>query len=140
MTSARRATLEASLLASALIVIGILHLIAPQPFDEIMPRVLPEATHRPLTYLSGLAEIACGVLLALPRTRWLGGRATQVLLLAVWPANIDVALRGDELAGSTAAAWLRVPLQIPLIMFAGHIAREALRFAPGSHRQIEEQQ
>lgn len=122
--------------ALALVAMGVLHLAVPRPFDAIMPRALPRGWRRPLTYLSGVAEIACGVLMALPRTRSLGGRLTVVLLLAVWPANIDAALRGGYPVagpiGSATAAWLRVPLQLPLIWLALRIARRGPAVGTGA--------
>lgn len=117
------------LLAAAMLGAGVLHFVAPKPYDSIMPSILPESTHRPLTYASGAAEIAVGAMMLVPRTRALGGRLTALLLLAVLPANIESALRGgyplDGFLGSTTAAWLRVPLQFPLIWWALRIARAA---------------
>ena len=111
----------------ALVGMGVLHFLVPRPFDAIMPRVLPEETHRPLTYASGVAELAAGALLLRPSTRRLGGRLAFWLLLAVWPANIDAALRGgypiEGFAGTTAAAWIRVPLQLPMLLIARRAAR-----------------
>lgn len=126
----RRLPLGVAVFAGALVAMGVLHFVAPRPFDSIIPRAFPAEARRPLTYASGVAEIACGTLMALPRTRRLGGRLTALLLLAVWPANIDAALRGgypglDGFAGTATAAWLRVPLQIPLIWGALRIARRA---------------
>jgi uncharacterized membrane protein len=111
---------------------GLLHFLVPRPFDAIIPRAFPEEVRRPLTYASGVGEITCGVLLLAPRTRRLGARLTVLLLLAVWPANIDAALRGgypglSGFAGSALAAWLRVPLQIPLILWALVVGRRAAR-------------
>jgi uncharacterized membrane protein len=124
-----------ALFALALVAMGVLHFAVPRPFDAIMPRVLPAGWRRPLTYLSGVAEIACGVLMAVPRTRAVGGRLTALLLLAVWPANIDAALRGGYPwggpAGSEVAAWVRVPLQLPMIWLALRIARRADARAAG---------
>jgi uncharacterized membrane protein len=122
----------AVVLAGLLLVLGVLHLAVPRPFDAIIPRALPAASRRPLTYASGAAELVCGALLLVPRTRRLGGWLTAALLLAVWPANVDAALRGgypglSGFAGSAAAAWLRVPLQLPLLWVALRTARRSPR-------------
>ncbi len=127
-----RVPVGVGVLAGALITMGVLHFLVPRPFDSIIPRALPEGSRRPLTYASGVAEIVCGALLLSPRTRGVGGRLTALLMLAVWPANIDAALRGgypglSGVAGSSLGAWLRVPLQIPLIWFAWRIGQRADR-------------
>lgn len=124
-----RVPLPAALLAGLLLLTGILHFVAPRPFDAIIPRIVPAEARRPLTYASGAAELACAGLLLVPRTRTLGGRLTALLLLAVLPANVDAALRGgyplNGVAGTATAAWLRVPLQIPLILAAREVTRHA---------------
>lgn len=129
MAQARRVPLTAGLLAGLLVATGILHFVAPRPFDAIIPRIFPPEARRPLTYASGAAELACAGLMLVPRTRALGGRLTVLLLLAVLPANVDVALRGGYpfggFAGTATAAWLRVPLQIPLILAARAVTRRA---------------
>lgn len=126
---------KVGLLAGVLIGAGVLHFVAPRPYDAIIPRVFPEETRRPLTYASGAAELVCGLLLLIPRTRVLGGRLTAALLVAVLPANVAAALRGgyplDGFLGTPEAAWLRVPLQIPLIVWAGSISRDARAIAGG---------
>ncbi|WP_116247657.1 DoxX family protein [Nocardiopsis sp. FIRDI 009] len=98
---------------------GALHFAAPRPFEAIMPRRLP--AHRAFVYGSGAVELACGVGL-LTRRRW-AGPASAALLLAVWPANVRMALdagsgRLPGLADNRVVAWGRVPLQIPLIWAA----------------------
>ena len=76
---------------------------------------------------SGVAELACAALMISPKTRRLGGWLTTATLLSVWTANIQVALdggmEGDNPLESTAAAWIRVPFQIPMILDAVRIAR-----------------
>ena len=72
--SGRRLPIGVGVFAGALILMGLLHFISPKPFDSIVPRLFPAATRRPLTYLSGVAEIVCGALMVVPRTRRLGGR------------------------------------------------------------------
>ncbi|GAB3706726.1 DoxX family protein [Nocardiopsis oceani] len=98
---------------------GVLHFLKPKPFEAIMPRQLPEP--RAWVYGSGAAELACGVGL-LTRRKW-AGPASAALLLAVWPANIQMALdsgsgRLPSVADDKVLAWGRVPLQIPLIWAA----------------------
>ena len=86
-----------------------------------MPRPLG---HAPLLVAaSGALQIAAGALLALPRTRRLGGWVAVVVLVGVWPANVKMALDGGIPgaafpAGSPLVWWLRVPLQLPLIAWA----------------------
>ena len=106
-------------LGAAFVTSGVLHLVSPEPFEAIMPRGLP--ARRELVYGSGVAELACGLGL-LTRRKW-AGRASAALLLAVWPANIQMALdsgsgrlRGP--ADNRLIAWGRVPLQVPLIWAA----------------------
>lgn len=98
---------------------GVLHFVAPKPFEAIMPRRLP--AHREFVYGSGVAELACGIGL-LTRQKW-AGPASAALLLAVWPANVQMALdsgsgRLPSVADNRLVAWGRVPLQIPLIWAA----------------------
>ncbi|WP_017583768.1 DoxX family protein [Nocardiopsis valliformis] len=98
---------------------GVLHFVSPKPFEAIMPRQLP--AHREFVYGSGVAELACGLGL-LTRQKW-AGPASAALLLAVWPANVQMALdsgsgRLPAAADNKLVAWGRVPLQIPLIWAA----------------------
>jgi uncharacterized membrane protein len=88
---------------------GVLHLVRPQVFTPIVPRVLPAA--RALVYASGVAELVCAAGL-LTRRRW-AADASTALLLAVWPANLQMAL--DQ---RSAVTWVRLPLQLPLIWAA----------------------
>lgn len=110
------------LLLSALMVGGgLVHFLAPGAYEPLVPRAL--GAPRFWVLASGAAEAAAGGLLAPSRTRRLGAYAVAGMLLAVWPGNIQMALDGgypgaDGIAGSAALAWLRVPLQIPLLAWA----------------------
>lgn len=105
---------------------GILHFILPGPFVAIVPRSLPAP--EALVAASGVAEIGCAVLLAVPRTRRWGGWAAAGLFAAVFPANVSMALRSTA-AGSRrptwyrVVAWARLPLQVPLVAAAVGVAR-----------------
>lgn len=100
---------------------GIVHLVRPHTFTGIIPHFLPHK--RALVYASGLVELTCAVGL-LRRARWAAG-ASAALLLAVWPANLQMAL--DAGAGGNTAyqvvAWARMPLQVPLIWAAWQARR-----------------
>lgn len=95
---------------------GVLHLVNPGAFMWLMPPWLPFPIE--LIYLSGVFELVSAVGIIF-RQRWTGLLAV-LTLLAVWPANIwyafDVIQTGN--VGLIAAAWLRLPLQLPLIYFA----------------------
>jgi uncharacterized membrane protein len=98
-------------------VTGLLHFLCPAFFDSLMPRVLPARLHRPLIYGSGVAELACAYGLA-RRTRW-ASAASTALLVAVWPANLQMALdagsgRNADGMDSPLVTWGRMPLQLPM--------------------------
>ena len=96
---------------------GINHFIHPGLYMKIMPPWLP--WHSGLVFLSGVAEIICGLLLLIPATRRFGAYCTIALLIAVFPANIQMMLdyqrAGDPLLW---IAVLRLPLQLLLIWWA----------------------
>ncbi len=106
------------------VVAGVMHLLAPNVFAQIVPPWLP----RPLAlvYLSGVAEVLLGLGVLVPRTR---RRATQgliALLVAVFPANVYMATHDVTLTGvlegfrdpSEAVLWVRLPLQGVLVLWA----------------------
>ena len=106
--------------------VGTLHLIHPEPFDELVPPRLGDP--RIWTYASGIAEVVAAALLASPRTRRFGGWWTAAVLVGVFPGNVNAALDGGMPTlppplGSEAAAWARLPLQLPLVLWALRHAR-----------------
>jgi uncharacterized membrane protein len=105
---------------------GITHFTNPDFYEEIVPRWAP-GSKTFWVQASGVVELACTGLLIVPKTRRLGGWLTVATLLSVWTANIQVALdggvEGDGPLKSKAAAWIRVPFQIPMIIDAVKIAR-----------------
>lgn len=71
-----------------------------------------------LISISGVAEIAGGLGLLLPRTRKLAAIGLIALLIAVFPANIYAAFHGMQIGGRTVPPWIlwgRLPLQVVLI-------------------------
>lgn len=116
---------RARILAGALVVMGVLHFAVPGAFDRIVPRVLGHP--RKWTYLSGVAELACGILTAVPRTRRTGALLATATIVAVYPANwqmaLDAGLPPRDAAGW--GAWIRLPFQVPMIRFAWKVAQRA---------------
>ena len=105
------------LLAALLIIAGILHFIQPKFFERIVPKYLPAA--KLLVLLSGIAEVICGILLITPQTQSIGAYLTIALLIAVFPANIEMArLYYVKKKKGFWITVLRLPLQILLIWWA----------------------
>ncbi len=101
---------------------GILHFVVPDPYRRIVPAPLRRQATA-VVAVSGVCEIVCALLLAMPRTRRIGGAATAALLVAILPANIQMAVDSLHPAGAfslalAVIAWLRLPLQWPLIRWA----------------------
>ena len=122
--SARRPTAAAGLVV-LLTSSGLLHFVAPAPFDAIVPEQLP-GTARTWTHLSGATELLIAVLIAIPRTRRLGGLLAGLLFVAVFPANVKMAIDwSDRPAWIRALAYGRLPLQILLVLWAVLVYRRA---------------
>jgi uncharacterized membrane protein len=104
---------------------GVAHFVNPGFFDEIVPRALPGPA-RGWTYLSGLAELACAAAVARRSTRRTGGLAAALVFVAVFPANVQMAIDWrTRPAAEQAAAYGRLPLQIPLVLWALKVRRDA---------------
>lgn len=99
--------------------VGSLHFVVPGIMADTIPAVFP--ARRALVYASGVVEVACAVGLR-RREPWAGPLAAATLL-AVWPANIQMALdagtgKNPGPFDNKLVAWARVPLQLPLIWAA----------------------
>ena len=106
-------------LAIAMAFAGAAHLFMPTPFVQHLPGWVPE--RHGLIYVSGVAEIALGVALVWPgRWRQLAGLALAAYLLAVFPANIYVAVEAVEVDGQPGGVypWLRLPFQALFVWLA----------------------
>lgn len=103
------------LLAALFITTGTLHFLHAQFFAGIVPPWLP--AHALLVAVSGACEIAGGVGLLIPRTRRYAGIGLIALLLAVFPANVHMALHPQLYAATASRGALlwRLPLQGVLI-------------------------
>jgi uncharacterized membrane protein len=91
---------------------GIMHFVIPRAYRRIMPPYVP--AHATMVYASGVAEIAGGAGLMLPRHRRYAGWWLIATLLAVLPANLHMALHSDEfpkVPGGAPALWARLPFQ-----------------------------
>ena len=108
---------------------GVMHFVIPASYARIVPPWLPSPLL--LVYVSGVAEIAGGVGLLIPRVRRAAGIGLVLLLLAVWPANLQMLL--NERAAGASALWqallvARLPLQLAVIAWvwwAAEIVRAA---------------
>ena len=104
------------IIAVMFVLAGLLHFLKPAFYIKIMPDYIP--MHRTMVYLSGVAEIAGGIGILFPPVRYAAAIGLMVLLLAVFPANIDMAVkayRNHGLTGYSMLLILRLPLQFVLI-------------------------
>ncbi len=98
---------------------GILHFLYTSRFMMIVPPFLP--WHRTLVLISGLCEILGGAGLLATRFRREAGYGLVLLLIAIFPANIYMAVAHVPSAGwmgNPVLQWVRLPLQLVLIWWA----------------------
>ncbi|MFM7508182.1 MAG: hypothetical protein ACKO5A_01360 [Actinomycetota bacterium] len=110
--------------AAMMVAVGVAHFVAPRFFERIVPRWFPWP--REAVLWSGVAEVASGALLAVPSTKRIGGFLATATIVAVYPANIQMAIdatQGQDVGVPAWAAWLRLPLQIPMIRRAWSFTR-----------------
>ena len=107
------------LLTMFMVVAGANHFVAPGVYVAMVPRALPAPAA--LVYISGAAEILGGLGMILPATRRLAGWGLIALFVAIFPANINMAVHHLSLGGrevATWALWARLPLQAVLVVWA----------------------
>ena len=99
------------------ILVGIKHFQNPEWFIPIVPPILPYKLA--LVYISGFFEIFFGVILFIPKLRYVASWGLILLLIAVYPANIYLALTNGEAMDTTPLiAWGRLPFQFLFIGLA----------------------
>ena len=111
-------TFSRTLISLLFVAGGLNHFRSPALYAQIMPPYLPFPLA--LVYLSGVAEIAGGVGVAMPKTRRAAGWGLLALLLAIFPANVymatDRVVPGNYQL-SDALLWARLPLQFVLMFW-----------------------
>ncbi len=99
------------------VVAGVNHFVSPDFYVPMMPPYLP--AHLELVYLSGVFEILGGVFVLIPRTRALAGWGLIALLMAIFPANVHMALSPELFPDTSAfALYARLPFQALFITWA----------------------
>jgi uncharacterized membrane protein len=104
------------LLAVFFVFAGVMHFLKPRAYLAIMPPYIPEPLA--MVYISGACEIMGGLAVLVPALRVWAGYGLVALLIAVFPANIHMALNNVQPKGWSLPAWVlwaRLPLQGVLI-------------------------
>jgi uncharacterized membrane protein len=93
---------------------GVMHFVKPRAYEATVPDALPAALE--IVYVSGVAEIAGGLAMLDRRTAPWAGWWLIALLVAVFPANVNMAVNAERFrAVPEALLWVRLPLQALLI-------------------------
>lgn len=111
-------------LSAAMIIIGILHFVKPDPFVKIVPPALPYPLE--LVYISGFFEILGGIGLLIPFVSRAAAWGLIALFIAVFPANINQAVNSIAIEGipdNPVLYWARLPFQAVLIAWAWWFTR-----------------
>ena len=108
------------LLAGFFTLAGSMHFIRPRAYEAIMPPYVP--AHREAVRISGVAELLGGLAVVPRATRPAARWWLLALLVAVFPANVHMALNAEEyerdVPGGEAALWGRLPIQAVFIAWA----------------------
>ncbi|MFN2591097.1 MAG: hypothetical protein ABR518_10065 [Actinomycetota bacterium] len=104
---------------------GAMHFVVPKYYEAIIPDAI-SPWRRELVVASGIAEILGGLGVLVPRTRRLASRWSVATLVAVFPANVHMALNPDryDVPGGSVSLYLRLPLQVPVILWAWAAGRD----------------
>jgi uncharacterized membrane protein len=101
---------------------GLNHFVAPGFYEKMLVGFLPYPVA--LNYLSGIAEILGGIGLMVPAFRKFSAWGLIILLIAVFPANINMAIHSERWDILRAILYLRLPLQFLLIWWAYQYTKE----------------
>ena len=112
------------ILAVCMVVAGLSHFIFPVPYIKIVPDLLPYPGA--LVYISGFVEIIGGVCLLIPAVSQITAWGFILLFIAVYPANINMAVNHIQIANIPTGNWfqaIRLPFQFVLIAWAWWLTR-----------------
>lgn len=109
-------TLSLYLQALLYIAAGANHFINPKGYLAIMPSYIP--AHSAMVIVSGVAEMVLGLGLLFPATRSISAWGLMLLLVAVFPANVFMAVSNRFRKTPAWLRWARLPLQGLLIWWA----------------------
>ena len=100
---------------------GAMHFLAPRPYIAIVPDALPHK--REIVYVSGVAELAGGAGVLIPATRRAAAWWLILTLIAIFPANLNMAVDADRFARvPEPLLWARLPVQGLLIAWVWRVA------------------
>src|SRR5262245_35366193 len=99
---------------------GAMHLLRAAFYFPVIPPYLPWASE--LVWLSGVAELVLGLAVLVPALRERAAWGIILLLIAIFPANVHIALHNVPVFGAREGAgignWIRLPVQGLLIVWA----------------------
>lgn len=107
------------ILSVSIIVVGITHFVKPEQYARIVPPQLPYPFE--LVYISGFFEILGGIGLLIPFVSVAAAWGLIALFIAVFPANINLAINNIPIEGiphHPFLYWARLPFQAVLIAWA----------------------
>ena len=113
-------------MAAFYVLAGINHFVQPSVYLPMMPPYLP--WHLALVYLSGVAEVGLGIAVMIPAWRKAAAWGLILMLIAIFPANLHIAMHDVPLFGNTEGFgiwnWVRLPFQAVLIAWAWWYTRD----------------
>ena len=111
-------------LAAFFINVGVDHFVNPEFYLSIMPPAFP--LHLEAVYISGFFEVLGGLGVLIPRLRKIAGWGLVALLVAVYPANIYMAITPEAFPeASVALLYVRLAFQFLFFYWAYSVTRPA---------------
>lgn len=111
--------------AVCMVIAGITHFVAPYTYVKIVPPQLPYP--EAIVYISGFFEILGGIGLLIPPVSQAAAWGLVTLLIAVYPANINMAVNHIHIEHIPDSNWfqaIRLPFQFVLIAWAWWYTKE----------------
>lgn len=109
---------------------GVLHFLGEKSFRRIVPKFLP--FRKAIILITGVFEIIFSVLLWVKKGQRITGKLLAFFMIAVFPANVYMAINKVAFQPGKKAnpwiVWLRLPLQIPLVVGALTLGRRESNF------------
>lgn len=103
----------AYLMALLYFLAGVNHFIHPEFYLKMLEGFLPYPVV--LNIISGAAEIILALGLCFSSTRKFSAYGIILLLIAIFPANINMALHASEWSFSAIMLYVRLPIQLLLV-------------------------